>query len=861
MSFTFMRIFILVFIISGTLACGSGKKPVSTNLTEVTVSAPSKTLKEKSMAQIPTASLDVKMKHIELHVSFDYTNQRVFGKALLTIEPHFYPTNILVFDARKFALNKVGQIIGNDTVLLKYSYDSSKITITLNKILTKGEVANIFIDYIAHPNRITEKGSQAISDSKGLYFINPLKQVPNKPRQIWTQGEPECNSGWFPVIDKPNQKITQEIYITVENTETTLSNGELIWSKENNNGTRTDYWKQNLPHAPYLVMMAIGEFNVTKDYWRDNVEVNYYLEKEYHPYAKLIFGKTPKMMECFSKRLGVDYPWEKYSQVVVRDFVSGAMENTSAVIHYDAVQHNYREHLDNTHEDIIAHELFHHWFGDLVTCESWNNISLNESFATYGEYLWNEWEYGRDMADYEFSNNLDAYLFQRKKHDVSLFRPHFKSPNDVFDVVSYQKGGLILHMLRYSVGDEAFFTILKNYLTKYRFGTAEIHDLRLVAEEVTGRDLNWFFNQWYFNTGHPDLVISHKLADNKRSITILVEQKQDTILHGAFTLPLTIELHTSGGLKSTNIVIDKTKQAFTIESNEIIYNSIFDADKILPANIEESKPFEMWYHQANNADLLINRKIALEELNNNISADTSEKMLDLTLSRLLTDTFYLNRQIALNVITDLTIRPSENVLGLTEKLAKSDWNAYNRSLAIDILGTYIKKEYETTFRNGLNDSSYRVMAKSLSYLYELDTTDALRFAKANESNNNSSVVWALANLYAEDISPSHYDFFKRITNIKDKHWPYTLKYFGDYLLKQQPELQLEAITYLNTQKRGNNYYSYLTSGFYKLLKTETEQNKAAVQELLKKNKKDETIKASLQGKILTYDNILKALAE
>jgi aminopeptidase N len=416
-------------------------------------------------------------------------------------------------------------------------------------------------------------------------------------------------------------------------------------------------------------------------------------------------------------------------------------------------------------------------------------------------------------------------------------------------------------MLRYSVGDEAFFTILKNYLTKYRFGTAEIHDLRLVAEEVTGRDLNWFFNQWYFNTGHPDLVISHKLADNKRSITILVEQKQDTILHGAFTLPLTIELHTSGGLKRTNIVIDKTKQAFTIESNEIIYNSIFDADKILPANIEESKPFEMWYHQANNADLLINRKIALEELNNNISADTSEKMLDLTLSRLLTDTFYLNRQIALNVITDLTIRPSENVLGLTEKLAKTDWNAYNRSLAIDILGTYIKKEYETTFRNGLNDSSYRVMAKSLSYLYELDTTDALRFAKANESNNNSSVVWALANLYAEDISPSHYDFFKRITNIKDKHWPYTLKYFGDYLLKQQPELQLEAITYLNTQKRGNNYYSYLTSGFYKLLKTETEQNKAAVQELLKKNKKDETIKASLQGKILTYDNILKALAE
>ncbi len=856
-----MRIFLFLLTITGALACSSGKKNVSKNMTEVTISAPAKAGIVQKSPQLPAAPLDVKMKHIELHVSFDYATQRVFGKALLTIEPHFYTTNTVELDARKFVINRVAQVNGSDTIPLKYTYDSAKIVIALNKTFTKGEYATLFIDYIAHPNRITEKGNQAISDSKGLYFINPLKNIPNKPRQIWTQGEPECNSGWFPIIDKPNQKITQDIYITVENSETTLSNGELIWSKQNNNGTRTDYWKQSLPHAPYLVMLAVGEFYITKDFWRDNVEVNYYLEKEYHPYAELIFGKTPKMMECFSKRLGVDYPWEKYSQVVVRDFVSGAMENTTAVIHYDAVQHTYREHLDNTHEDIIAHELFHHWFGDLVTCESWNNISLNESFATYGEYLWNEWEYGRDMADYEFSGNLDAYLFQRKKHDVSLFRPHFKSPNDVFDVVSYQKGGLILHMLRYTVGEEAFFTILKNYLNKYRFGTAEIHDLRLVAEEVTGRDLNWFFNQWYFNTGHPDLVVTQNISEDKKTITLYVEQKQDTVLHGIFTLPLSIELYTSAGLKRKNIQIDKAKQAFTIVSNEQIYNSIFDADKILPANIEETKPFDMWYHQANYASLLVNREIALEQLNNNISADTSEKMMDLTLIRLLSDTFYLNRQIALNEITDLTIRPSGNVLELTEKLAQTDWNAYNRSLAIDILGTYIEKKYETTFRNGLNDSSYRVMAKSLSYLYVLDSTSALMFAQANESNNNSAVVRSLADLYADHKIPSHYDFFKRITNIKDKHWPYTLKYFGDYLLTQQPELQLEAITYLNTQKRGNVYYTYLTSGFYKLLKTEAEQNKAAAEELLKKHKKDESLKPSLYDKIVKYDNILKALAE
>ena len=183
--------------------------------------------------------------------------------------------------------------------------------------------------------------------------------------------------------------MTQEIKITVGSRYVTLSNGLLLSSKPNGDGTRTDYWKQTLPHAPYLAMMAIGEFAVVKDKWK-GIDVDYYVEPAYEPHAKAIFGETPAMLDYYSDVLKLPYAWEKYSQVVVRDYVSGDMENTTATIHGEFLHRTDRELLDGDNERIIAHELFHHWFGDLVTCESWSNLPLNESFATYGEYMWLE---------------------------------------------------------------------------------------------------------------------------------------------------------------------------------------------------------------------------------------------------------------------------------------------------------------------------------------------------------------------------------------------------------------------------------------------------------------------------------------
>ncbi len=236
-----------------------------------------------------------------------------------------------------------------------------------------------------------------------MYFINADGSDKNKPTQIWTQGETEASSCWFPTIDAPNQKTSQEIYITVPNKFVTLSNGKLI-SQTKNGNNRTDYWKMDQKHAPYLFFMGVGEYEIIKDSYK-NIPVNYYVEKEYAPYAKDIFGLTPEMIGFFSDKLGVEYPWNKYSQIVGRDYVSGAMENTTAVIHGEQAYQKPGQLIDeNVQENTIAHELFHHWFGNLVTSESWSNLTLNESFANYSEYLWREHKYGKVDAEMHFLN-------------------------------------------------------------------------------------------------------------------------------------------------------------------------------------------------------------------------------------------------------------------------------------------------------------------------------------------------------------------------------------------------------------------------------------------------------------------------
>ncbi len=480
--------------------------------------------------------------HTKLDVRFDYSKSYLMGKEWLTLKPTCYPTDSVLLDAKGMDIKEVSMVKGTQKKKLQYNYDGLQLNIKLDKVYTKNEKYTLYFDYVSKPNELKSQGSAAITDAKGLYFINPTGAIKNKPTQIWTQGETESNSAWMITIDKPNQKSTEEIYMTVPDKYVTLSNGILTSQKKNSDGTRTDYWKMDLPHAPYLFFMGVGAYTITKDTYKGK-EVSYYVEKEYQPYARGIFGLTPEMMGFFSSKLGVEFPWPKYAQIVGRDYVSGAMENTTATLHQDGAYQNARELVDgNDWEETIAHELFHQWFGDLVTTESWSNITVNESFANYSEYLWDEYKHGKDYADAHNFEDMQGYLMSGgEKKD--LVRYFYSNKEDVFDGVSYNKGGRILHMLRNYVGDDAFFASLNNYLTTNKFKTGEAAQLRLAFEEVTGKDLNWFWNQWYYGAGHPKLKINYTY-DKPGFAGVIIEQTQKS--GKLFKLPVAVDVYEKG---------------------------------------------------------------------------------------------------------------------------------------------------------------------------------------------------------------------------------------------------------------------------------------------------------------------------
>ena len=770
-------------------------KNSDTKKTEASLLAkPINIIGHKSTANYQASRLkQVDLIHTHLQIKFNYELQYAFGQINLLFKPYFYATNKVVIDAKGMALHLIAMIKGKDTTNLNFTYDSLQITVQLDKYYSRNETFNIFIDYTSKPNELNFEGSAAIKEAKGLYFINPKKEDAEKPRQIWTQGETESNSCWMPTIDAPNEKHTQEIFITAQANEVTLSNGKLISIFKNADGTHTDYWKQPLPHAPYLTMMAIGEFNITKHKWHDSIEVSYYLEKDFAKHADLIFGPTAEMLTCFSERLGVDYPWEKFSQIIVRDYVSGAMENTTAVIHGEFVQHDEREHYDNDQEDIIAHEMYHHWFGDLTTAESWSNLPLNESFATYGEYIWNEWKHGTTEADAAFDGNLQGYLRGKQNATKIPIRFYYHNKEDMFDGVSYSKGGRILHMLRKEVGDEAFFKSLQLYLTQNKFKSAEIHHLRLAFEEITGRDLNWFFNQWFLKAGHPELEISTVYKNNTANLTIV--QKQDSLLVGVYELPILVAVYDKNGVQHLPIKITKTSETFSFKGDSIFLVN-FDEDKALVAKINEVNSNETWYTQLTNVPSWKAKQQAIAGLLLNYTRAKNNLSIDLKNAVLYCLNYKHKRIIELGVQAIGQLNPAEQKLFENEILALCNYKktASIRSSALMILYNWNDVKYQSVFEMALADSSNQVLASGLYGLSNLDSLVALQAIGKWKTYFNFSVSQAVCAVISKNSFENENNYFENAIN-KTNYGKRNLMYlYTKYLLRSNNEIINDAVS-------------------------------------------------------------------
>ncbi len=686
----------------------------------------------------------------KLEVSFDYSKSWMYGKAWITLHPHFYPTDSLRLDAKSMNIKEVSLVKAGKKTPLKFRYDSLNLFITLDKTYKSSENYVVFVDYIAMPNDIKLKGSAAITSAKGLYFINPLGNDKKKPIQIWTQGETESNSGWVPTIDKPNQKMTDEISMTVPDKYQTLSNGILASTKKNSNGTRTDTWKMTLPHSPYLMMMAVGDFAIIKDKYKGK-EVNYYVEKEYAPVARKIFGYTPEMIKFFSKITGVDYPWPKYSQIVVRDYVSGAMENTTATLHSESAQQDARQLIDdNRWEDIIAHELFHMWFGDYVTCESWSNLTVNESFANLSQSLWEEYKHGKDAADEHSFNNMQNYL--RGGNDKKdLVRFYYRDREDMFDLVSYEKGGRILDMLRNYVGDSAFYKSLNLYLRTNKFKSAEAQNLRLAFEDITGQDLNWFWNQWYYSNGHPRLDIDYHYAASGRTVTVIIKQQTGKI----FQLPIAIDVYQGSGKKRYNVILSHSVDSFvfnTVTKPDLIN---VDGDKMLLCEKSDHKTLDNYLFQYKNAGLYLDRREAIEYAARNQNDD--RKAFEF-MKNALNDKYYGLRLFTiqrLNILNDSLKKSMEPIL---LNLAQSDPKSLVRAGAIEALGKYKSVTYRSLFLKAVNDSSYAIAGKGLVALAAIDTSAALEKAQTFSNDHvRGALAEAVTNILFNYSNESDFD--------------------------------------------------------------------------------------------------------
>jgi aminopeptidase N len=746
----------------------------------------------------PTKSFD--LLHTRLYVSFDWNMRQVPAKADLILKPWFYPSDTLVLDARFMEIKSVSLATSGASLPLVYNYNGQQLHIRLPKTYTRSDTLQVAIEYVAKPEEVVTPAGDAIAGANGLYFINPDSSDKSKPTQIWTQGETEYNSCWFPTIDKPNERMTQEIFITVDNRYKTLSNGELIFSEFNANGTRTDYWRMDLPHAPYLVMMAIGDYTVVRDSWTSangkSIPVEYFVEHEYAPYAKATFGNTPEMLSFYSRILDYDYPWPKYSQVVVRDYVSGAMENTSATIHGEFLNLTDRELLDGDYESIIAHELFHHWFGDLVTCESWANLPLNESFATYGEYLWIEHKYGREDADEHLYQSRSGYFNEAYYKREDLIRFDYTDAEEMFDGHSYNKGGAILHMLRNITGDEAFFAALNLYLRDNAYQDVEIHQLRLAFEEITGQDFNWFFNQWFLDNGHPVLDITWLYLEEEKQLLLTLRQVQDLSDEPVFRMPFRVDVKSGGLVQQYRFIMEKSEQVFTIACEEEPSLVDFDPERILLCEIVNPFPQpSMVAELYKNSTSFIGRLDAVEYA----SMAIDDVSLNRVLINALRDPHPSIRYASLASIDPVVSQYPEIEL-LLNRILDSETESLVRAEAVRLLSQHFPDaNYALRYQQLLSDRSYSVAAAALSALYSSNQALALEAAASFEAENNQAIVTAIARIYQRQRGAVYNAYFlSKLNSLRGPALFSFISSYGDYLMTQQKETLAPGIDAIYT---------------------------------------------------------------
>jgi aminopeptidase N len=545
-------------------------------------------------------SRDYDLQHSRIALRFDLDQKKVIGDVTHTLTMLRDSTSKIVFDS-------AGLTIQNVTVNkspAKFESKDDKLIIPLATAAHAGEKFDVNIRYEGKP-------------TKGLYFILPDKDYPDRPKQVWTQGESEDTRYYLPTYDYPNDRLTTETILTVPASWITVANGKLISVTDAASGMKIWTWKESVPSSTYLITIVAGEFDEVKDTWR-GIPVTYYAPKGRGERLSINYNRTPQMIELFSKKLGVDYPWEKYAQSMVDDFVAGGMENSSATTNTSSsLQHPKLapEYLTGQ-DDLISHELGHQWFGDLVTCKDWGDIWLNEGFATFMETVWSEAHFGKDQAGYERWIAARGWFEQANLFDKPIVRHDFNDSGE-FDGNAYTKGGWVLYMLRHQLGEDAFYRGLKHYLEVNRGKNVVTADLAKAIEEATHTNVDQFFSQWLYGAGAPKFDLSYKYDDAKHEVALTVRQTQKIEGRvGLFRIPTEVEITTASGPKLFPITVsgEKDTAIFTLQADSAPLMVLFDKGGHVLKSADFHKEKKEWLYQLKNATELADRADAVTAL-------------------------------------------------------------------------------------------------------------------------------------------------------------------------------------------------------------------------------------------------------
>ncbi len=670
----------------------------------------------------------VDIQNISLDLGLDLEAGKVAGTATIVLAPIVEGVRTVTLDAVDLTVHSIRQNGRN----LPFDNDGKELIVHLGRPRKPGRSITLAIDYEATPRR-------------GLYFNRPDADYPDRPWQAWSQGEDEDSRHWFPCYDYPNDRVTSELRVTVPAPHVVLSNGRLAQvSEDSADNTKTYHWKQEQPHATYLITLVAGEFSVIEESV-DGIPVQYYVPKGREEDAQRALGQTPDILRFFADKIGVPYPWSKYAQVTVADFIFGGMENTTATTLTDTILHDKRAHLDFTAVPLVAHEAAHQWYGDLLTCRDWAHAWLNEGFAVYFELLYKEHSEGVDEFVYARMQDAESYYSEdRGRYRRPIVCSTYDQPIDLFDRHLYEKGGLVLHMLRFVLGDTLFFKALNWYATKYSNQSVVTTDFQKAIEEATGRSLDWFFQQWVYSGGYPELKAEYSWDGEHKVATIKLSQSQETDqLTPLFQMPVDIAFHTQrAGRQTFRVEIKEKEQSFHFPLTERPQFVQFDPGNHIIKSLDFKKPKDMLIAQLRKDEEVSGRIEAARGLGKESSGDATSALKE----ALFNDHFWGVQAEAARALGNIKTEASLEAL---IKGCRVSHPKARRAVA-DALGEFKSEPAGQALTEMLDqDESYYVAAtaaRSLGKTRSSKAFEVLKGAMGRDSHNNVISAGALAGM-------------------------------------------------------------------------------------------------------------------